>query len=150
MSVHVTIQKQIESPDLPSEKALRRFINAAYLSTNQTTEVTLRIVDEVESQDLNFEYRQKKRPTNVLAFPYEMPEYLGDLVVCEPIVVKEAKAQGKSILAHWAHLLVHGTLHLQGYDHIKKDDQHTMEALEIKILKQLNFPNPYEEEQTHE
>lgn len=150
MSIKISIQKLSKITDIPNNLQLKQFINAAILLPEGKTEIALRIVDEAESQELNFAYRQKNKPTNVLAFPYEDPAYLGDLAVCAPIVAKEAKQQGKTILAHWAHLLVHGTLHLQGYDHIIDAERKSMEALEIAILNRLNFPNPYEEDVKHE
>jgi len=146
MSVDLTIQKQQDFLNLPSDKQLQRFINEAYLNPENETEVTLRIVDEAESRSLNCEFRDKDKPTNVLAFPYDIPGYLGDLVVCAPVVSNEAQEQDKELLAHWAHLLIHGTLHLQGYDHVDESERLVMEALEIKLLEQLGFPNPYEDE----
>jgi probable rRNA maturation factor len=108
------------------------------------------IVDETESQELNFQYRKKNKPTNVLSFPADIPDevgvpLLGDLVVCAPVVEREAKEQGKTLEAHWAHMLVHGTLHLLGYDHIEDDEANVMEALETRLITQLKFPAPYAE-----
>lgn len=142
MSIDLIIQKQQDSDNLPSDEALQRFANSAYLKTVET-EVTLRIVNEAESRALNFEYRKKDKPTNVLAFPYDTPEYLGDLVVCASIVEKESIEQEKVLIAHWAHLLIHGMLHLQGYDHIEESERNEMERVEIKLLKQLGYENPY-------
>lgn len=146
MSVDLTIQQQQDFLNLPSDEQLQCFINEAYLNPESETEITLRIVDEAESQSLNYEFRNKDKPTNVLAFPYDMSGYLGDLVVCAPVVSNEAQEQDKELVAHWAHLLIHGTLHLQGYDHMDESERLVMEALEIKLLKQLGFPNPYEDE----
>lgn len=150
MSIKITIQKQTDMASLPTNVQLRKFIKAAVLQADTDTELALRIVDETESQTLNSNFRKKNKPTNVLAFPYDQTDYLGDLVVCAPIVTKEATQQGKNVLAHWAHLLVHGTLHLQGYDHLIDSERNIMEALEIDILKKLHFPNPYEEDSKHE
>lgn len=109
-------------------------------------ELCIRIVNEEESARLNETFRHKKGPTNVLSF-----ETLGDLAICGDIVEKEAKSQHKDIEAHWAHLTVHGILHLAGYDHEKEEDAKKMEDLEIKILKKLGYGNPYLEESfTHE
>lgn len=150
MSIKITIQKNTKITELPTSSQIKKTIKAALLQDSVDTELTLRIVDEAESQQLNSTFRHKNKPTNVLAFPYEQADYLGDLVVCAGIVAKEAKSQGKNNLAHWAHLLVHGTLHLQGYDHLVDSERQAMETLEIAILKKLHFPNPYEEERKNE
>jgi probable rRNA maturation factor len=112
-------------------------------------ELVVRIVDEAESAALNDRYRGKPEPTNVLSFPCESPPglalpHLGDLVICAPVVEREAREQGKPSEAHWAHMLVHGLLHLRGYDHQNEAEAETMEALESAILGQLGYPNPYE------
>ena len=112
------------------------------------TELTIRIVGETESATLNEQYRKKKGPTNVLSFPFEMPEgielsLLGDLVICAPVVKKEAEEQNKNEKAHWAHMVTHGTLHLLGYDHINSADADIMEAKETGILKGLGYADPY-------
>nr|WP_228160613.1 rRNA maturation RNase YbeY [Marinobacter bohaiensis] len=120
---------------------------------DEHSEVTLRIVDEDESAALNGQYRQKDRPTNVLSFPFEQPEGItlplaGDLVICAPVVAREAHEQGKTLSAHWAHMVIHGMLHLQGYDHIDDRDAEIMETLEIRLLAELGFSNPYLAEDT--
>lgn len=112
------------------------------------TEMTIRIVDEAESHELNLTYRGKDKPTNVLSFPFEVPEgiklpLLGDLVICRQIVEQEAAEQHKSVIAHWAHLTIHGTLHLLGYDHINDDEAEEMESLETQIMQHLGFEDPY-------
>jgi len=112
--------------------------------------VLIRLVDETEGARLNADYRGKNYPTNVLSFPFEVPPgipntHLGDLVICAPVVVGEAVAQGISVEAHWAHLTVHGVLHLLGYDHLEDDEAERMEAEEIRILETLGFPNPYQD-----
>lgn len=117
-------------------------------SEQESSEVTIRIVDEAEMTELNETYRHKSGPTNVLSFPFDAPielevKLLGDIVICASVVNKEAKAQGKSSDAHWAHMVVHGILHLQGYDHIEDDEAEVMEALEINLLQQLGYTNPY-------
>jgi probable rRNA maturation factor len=117
-------------------------------------EVSVYIVDEAESQELNSQYRGKDKPTNVLSFPADIPEevgvpLLGDLVVCAPVVEREAQEQGKTLNAHWAHMLVHGTLHLLGYDHLEDDEAEVMEALETRLVTQLHFPAPYIETIEH-
>lgn len=106
-------------------------------------EVTVRIVGAAESRALNRRYRGKDRPTNVLSFPYGEPGVLGDLVVCAPVVNREAREQGKSPAAHWAHMVVHGVLHLRGFDHIRAPDAKVMETRERAILARLSFPDPY-------
>ena len=114
----------------------------------ESAELTIRVVDKAESQQLNNDYRQKNKPTNVLSFPFEVPEgvpcdLLGDLVVCLPVVEKEALEQSKTLNDHWAHMLIHGTLHLLGFDHIDDNEAEEMESLEVSILNQLNISNPY-------
>lgn len=117
------------------------------------TELTVRVVTPEESQTLNQAYRDKDRPTNVLSFPFENPPalvdlgealpYLGDLIVCAEVVVREAEEQNKPLAAHWAHMVVHGCLHLQGFDHLDPDEAQEMEAIEVAVLKDLGWPNPY-------
>jgi len=116
--------------------------------------IVIRISTEAESQQLNNDYRQKNTPTNVLSFPFEMPDlpevawveprHLGDLIFCEAIIVKEAAEQNKTLFQHWAHLVIHGMLHLQGFDHINDGDAVIMESREIHLLDQLGFPDPYQ------
>jgi probable rRNA maturation factor len=123
-------------------------------------ELTIRIVEEQESASLNKQYRKKNGPTNVLSFPFVMenplpPElselnYVGDLVICAAVISREAKEQNKDLQAHWAHIVIHGCLHLLGYDHVKKEDALVMENIEIQLLQQLNYPNPYVEAAQHE
>lgn len=120
---------------------------AAHLNLNK--ELCIKIVDAQESQSLNAQYRGKDKPTNVLSFPSELPEFvesqhLGDLAICADVVVSEAQEQGKKDSHHWAHLTIHGCLHLLGYDHIEADDAAEMEALEIELLAGQAIPNPYE------
>lgn len=122
---------------------------------NEHHELTIRLVDEVESQALNYEYRGKNKPTNVLSFPFDIPEHLppelcaelplGDLIICTGVVEHEASEQNKTSEAHWAHMTIHGTLHLLGYDHIEDDEADEMEALETEILAQFGFDDPYQE-----
>jgi probable rRNA maturation factor len=142
-----------ESPhlaSLPDEAQLRRWAQAALGSSLDEAEVVVRVVDEAESAELNFNYRHKNGPTNVLSFPFEAPPglelpLLGDLVICAPVVAREAQEQHKTLEAHWAHMVVHGVLHLMGYDHIDEAEAEEMETLEIKVLASLGYSNPYNE-----
>ncbi len=113
-------------------------------------QVSIEIVDEQLSQELNKTYRNQNKPTNVLSFSLDLPEgveedLIGDLAICAPLVEAEAQSQGKPILHHWAHLTIHGVLHLLGYDHIEEEQAEEMEQLEMKLLKRLDIPNPYED-----
>lgn len=136
---------------LPTEQQLNLWVNHTlqFLNYAQPTPVlTIRIVDESEAQTLNQQWRQRDYATNVLSFPLECPpevpiNLLGDIVLCAPVVAREAREQEKPSLAHWAHLVIHGVLHLLGYDHLNEDEAHAMETLEIAILQQLNYQNPY-------
>ncbi|HEY5718477.1 MAG TPA: rRNA maturation RNase YbeY [Motiliproteus sp.] len=138
-----------DDPSLPSATELQRWVNCATANLDESVELTIRIVDRTESQQLNHSYRGKDYPTNVLSFPFEVPEgielnLLGDLVICAPVVVAEATEQNKPLAHHWAHMVIHGTLHLLGYDHIDEQEAEEMEALETRLLSQLNIPAPYE------
>lgn len=149
MSITLDLQLASEAPHLPSEQQFQQWLEAAILPFQDVAEVTVRIVDEAESQQLNFEYREKDKPTNVLSFPFELPPgvedlpLLGDLVICAQVVAAEAAEQGKELHHHWAHMVVHGCLHLLGFDHINDADAEEMEAEEILILQQLGIKNPY-------
>jgi len=133
---------------LPAEAAFQRWLEAAVTPFQPESEVTIRLVDEAESHELNLTYRGKDKPTNVLSFPFEAPPgielpLLGDLIICRQVVEQEAAEQGKSPEAHWAHMVVHGTLHLLGYDHIEDAEAEEMEALETEIMLALGYPDPY-------
>ncbi|MFB2703289.1 rRNA maturation RNase YbeY [Marinobacter shengliensis] len=148
----VDFQVAYESTGVPDETQLQVWAEKAWLGEDPS-EVTIRIVGNEESQDLNHQYRGKDKPTNVLSFPFEAPPGItvplaGDLVICAPVVEKEAQEQHKEPVAHWAHMVVHGMLHLQGYDHIEDNEAEAMEALEVRLLAQLGFANPYEAEET--
>jgi probable rRNA maturation factor len=177
MTIHVDLQNVIEQDKLnhvlPSIQQIETWLNQAIavlrlhsaeqtdsLANNkdaafdaiqeQEFELTLRIVDASESQQLNADYRDKNKPTNVLSFPFEAPEYidmpfLGDLVVCAIVVENEAKEQNKNISDHWAHLCIHGLLHLLGYDHIQEDEAEEMESIETSILAKLDIDDPYQD-----
>ena len=152
MSANVLIDIQIasDSQSLPSEQDFQHWAEAAVGSHRDEAEISLRIVDTEEGAELNQQWRQKQGPTNVLSFPSDLPAelelpLLGDLVACAPVVEREAGEQNKSLQAHWAHMIVHGTLHLLGYDHIDDNEAEEMEALETRVVKSLGFPDPYAE-----
>jgi probable rRNA maturation factor len=146
--IHIELQNASASTLLPGEEDLTQWAQAA--TQRDEAEIVIRVVDEEESAELNGQYRGKPYATNVLSFPFEAPpgmesEILGDLLICAPVVEREAKEQGKALQAHWAHMVVHAVLHLQGYDHLSDSEADIMEAEEIAILSRLGFPNPYEE-----
>ena len=152
MTAIATIDLQVasEHEHCPTLSQLSTWVDATLAATEAipTSELTIRIVDETESRQLNRDYRGFDKPTNVLSFPFDAPpgielNLLGDLVICAPIVEKEAEEQGKAQIAHWAHLVIHGTLHLLGYDHIEDKEADIMEALETAILNSLGYPDPY-------
>lgn len=159
MTADVELQVTCAAPGMPSKRDMAAWVNAAVDAAggapHRRVEVGVRVVDEAESRELNCRYRQKDRPTNVLAFPADaelpggwpedMPAPLGDLVICAPVVAREADAQDKAEGDHWAHMLVHGTLHLLGYDHEAAEEAEAMEAMEIRILEAGGLQNPYED-----
>jgi probable rRNA maturation factor len=137
-----------DSNNLPDKTAFQRWLEAVLLPFQEEADVTVRLVDEVESNELNLTYRGKNKPTNVLSFPFEVPPgialpLLGDLIICRRVVEQEAEEQGKTLEAHWAHMVVHGSLHLLGYDHIEDDAAKEMESLETEIMHGLGYPDPY-------
>ena len=142
-----------ESKRLPALDQFQYWVDAILKDETQDSEIVIRIVDEDEMIRFNEQYRKKKGPTNILSFPFESPEgfdsnLLGDLLICAPVIENESRLQNKKLEHHWAHMIVHGVLHLLGYDHIDdKDDKDAeeMEALEIKILKTIKIKDPYEE-----
>jgi len=134
---------------LPSEDEIQEWVSSVLNARMPSAELTVRIVDEVESEQLNQQYRHKQGPTNVLSFPFESDialdvPLLGDIVICAPVVAREALEQHKSVASHWAHMLIHGTLHLLGYDHHDDTEAEEMEQQEIQLMQQLGFSNPYE------
>jgi metalloprotein, YbeY family len=133
---------------LPTVEQIEQWATAAVQPQSDEVEMTVRIVDEAESHALNLNYRGKDRPTNVLSFPFECPDevelpLLGDLVICRQVVEREAQEQDKPVMAHWAHMVVHGSLHLLGYDHIEDVEAEEMESLETQIMTGLGFADPY-------
>ena len=148
MNLQVDIQSASTEP-APEEEDIRRWISAALQKHPEDAELTVRIVDIDEMTALNQTYRGKSGPTNVLSFPSDLPAelklpLLGDIVICAPVVAREATEQHKPAIAHWAHMTVHGTLHLLGYDHMEEAEALAMESLETTILATLNYPCPYQ------
>ncbi len=137
----LSVQRAVRAPDAPTRNQIMRFARAAL---THDANITIRIVNADEGRALNHTYRGKDYATNVLSFIYEIePVVSGDLVLCAPVVSDEAAAQGKSAIAHYAHLIVHGVLHVQGFDHETDTDAALMEARETAILAQLGFADPY-------
>ena len=137
----------------PSEQQLRTWCELALRQRTADSELTIRLVDAEEGQELNRTWRHKDYATNVLSFPADIPDglldipLLGDLVICVPVVEREAREQGKDLAAHWAHLVIHGCLHLLGYDHIEEDEALEMEDLERQLLAELGHPDPYADDE---
>ncbi len=137
----LSVQYASNAKEMPTRQQFRRWVKVAL---EQDVQIALRIVDEIEGRALNLSYRNKDYATNVLTFVYDdtAPLY-GDVVICAPVVAREAKEQGKDLLAHYAHLTIHAALHLQGYDHERKRDAERMEARETALLLKLRYPAPY-------
>lgn len=165
MSINLDYQVALGNPNeyefdskelnIPSYDQVFNIVNTTISRFMDEAEITIRIVTEEESHELDLTYRHKDRPTNVLSFPYEYPEgfpepemkLLGDLVICKSVVEKEALDQHKDLLAHYTHMIVHGCLHLLGYDHITDEEAHEMESLEKDLLMNtFHLPNPYPDE----
>ena len=148
MNLDLAVQRQCDTVDTPDESSMHSWVAAALSGQRDAAEIAIRIVDETESRMLNSRYRAKDKPTNVLSFQASVPDgvdlpLLGDLVICAPVVAREAGEQGKDPEAHWAHMVVHGTLHLLGFDHENESDAAAMERLEVEILGELGYSNPY-------
>lgn len=162
--IELDVQNPYDYDSIPENSELQVWVEAAIQANliEQDLSVVIRFVNEEEGKTLNQAYRYKKYATNVLSFPFEEPEFtteiielnnaleehlhqqhLGDIVLCEKVVRMEAEEQGKTLQQHWAHLIIHGVLHLQGYDHLNDQEANQMESLESKILKGLGFANPY-------
>ncbi|MGE8563253.1 MAG: rRNA maturation RNase YbeY [Acinetobacter bohemicus] len=159
MKLSLSLQQNFQAPELVLKRAyLKKVVETSlrHIATQSNCEIGIACVDNAESQQLNLEYRGKDKPTNVLSFPSDLPDEIaaildsfpiGDLVICIPVVLQEAIDQQKTPIEHFTHMLVHGTLHLMGYDHeTSEQDAEEMEALEIEILKKLGFDNPYQEQ----
>lgn len=145
----IDLQVACDNGNLPAEADFKRWVEKVLAAHEGTgNEVTVRIVTPDESQQLNHQYRGKEKPTNVLSFPFESPPelalpLLGDLIVCADVVAQEAIEQNKALHDHWAHMIIHGCLHLLGYDHIEEEEAEEMESLEIELLADLNIKDPY-------
>ncbi|GMR19738.1 MAG: rRNA maturation RNase YbeY [Gammaproteobacteria bacterium] len=149
MNGDVDVQCNSEAPGIPSEEIIRHWALSTLQEMSKIgNSLTVRIVDETEIAEINETYRQKRGPTNVLSFPFENPPgvdagILGDIIICAPVVNREASEQNKTPEAHWAHMVVHGILHLCGYDHIQDKEARRMEAKEVQAMGQLGFEDPY-------
>lgn len=147
----INIQNVSILKSLPDNEKIEFWVKQALDEQHKDAEISFRIVDEEEGKLLNKNWRNKDYATNVLSFPVgeiieHAPNFLGDIVICAPVVEREAKEQEKDIDAHWAHLVIHGVLHLQGYDHEVEKEAEKMEAMEISILNKIGYTNPYETE----
>jgi len=154
MTISVDVDYASQDDDVPRPSDFRQWVVAALSERTTPAEVSIKIIDEVESATLNHTYRGKDYATNVLSFPSELPldisPLLGDLAICAPVVRREALEQHKATTAHWAHMVVHGTLHLLGYDHIEDQEAEAMEGLETEILTTLGFAPPYAVDNTED
>lgn len=156
MNYQIDIEINSQHPLIPSQEKCEAWITAVLQHQKlNNAEVSIYVVDEDEGRQINRDYRGKDYATNVLSFPADIPEevgvpLLGDLVICAPVIEREAKEQNKDINAHWAHMLVHGSLHLLGYDHMEETEADLMEELETRLLQQLGFPPPYAVSETEE
>jgi len=152
MHLELEVQRAVAGANIPDDDQFNRWVKFALAGTGREVRLTIRVVDEQEAWRFNREYRHKDYATNVLSFPAELPEglpaeiresQLGDLLICAPVVEREAKEQSRPQTDHWAHLTIHGILHLLGYDHEQTDEAVVMEALETEILAKLGISDPY-------
>jgi probable rRNA maturation factor len=146
---YLDIQRVIDAENLPTDAQFQLWVDSALTNADEDYEIVIRIVNEIESADLNQRYRGKTGATNILSFPADLPDevdldLLGDLVVCAPVLAREALEQHKALDNHWAHIIIHGVLHLLGYDHVDDAQADEMESKEIAILQNLQILNPYE------
>jgi probable rRNA maturation factor len=139
-ALSLAVQYAVKPANAPTRLQLRKWVLAAL---EQDAEITLRLVDAEEGRELNHAYREKDYATNVLTFPLNDEPLVGDIVLCAPVVEREAREQNKPINGHYAHLVVHGVLHLQGYDHETEAEASAMETLESKIVTKLGYADPY-------
>ncbi len=156
VALDLDLQVATAATDLPDDEDFERWAVGALSGLRERAALTIRLVDARESADLNGTYRGRAGATNVLSFPFDLPpgidpqdpivDLLGDLVICADVVQREALEQGKTASAHWAHMVVHGVLHLLDYDHLNEDDAGEMESLETAVLGALGFPSPYEDQ----
>ncbi len=149
----ITIQTACQDKLPVNGKIIKNWVKLTLKAHIKRGELTIRLTTLDEITNLNMTYRHQNKPTNVLAFPSQLPDgvelsypLLGDIVICPAVLAQEAETQNKSLDAHWAHIVIHGTLHLLGFDHIKENDAKRMQAAEIKLLVSLKFPNPYQDE----
>lgn len=153
MSLFVDIQRESQHPTLPADSEFELWVAKALAGRRDEAELSIRLVDDAESAELNQRYRHKSGPTNVLSFPADLPDLpfdlplLGDLVICAPLVEREALAQNKRLEAHWAHLTLHGCLHLLGHDHIDPQEAEVMERIERQLMLELNYDDPYAQDE---
>jgi len=149
------IQRIVDLGALPSDDDFQLWVEKALADYSQDAEVVIRIVNIQEMIALNSQYRGKQGATNILSFPFDVPEgvegidLLGDLVVCAAVLEQESKQQNKVLSAHWAHIIIHGVLHLLGYDHLTGDEAIEMESKEIVLLQELHIDNPYQENEVN-
>ena len=148
MMLELHLQTATREQPLPSEQDFRQWVELALSGNKGPAELNIRLVDEAESRSLNREYRGKNSPTNVLSFPFEAPpvvesDLLGDLAICAPVVAREAREQNKPLRSHWAHMVVHGVLHLLGFDHQNEQQAEEMEGVEAGLLARLGIADPY-------
>jgi len=147
MTAEIDLQLTTTAVNLPTIDDFKQWASAALRDTHKNS-VVIRLVDADESRQLNSDYRGVDKPTNVLSFPFEAPaeiadEFLGDIIICAPVVEQQARQQNKPLKSHWAHMVTHGMLHLQGYDHQNDQQAEQMERLESEILATLGLPDPY-------
>jgi probable rRNA maturation factor len=149
LDLDIDVAEGLEGVPEPDQFERWLSVTLSKVRADRDAEISIMVVSEAVSRELNHQYRSKDKPTNVLSFPADIPDYvesnlLGDLVICAPVVIREASEQNKPLEHHWAHLTIHGCLHLLGYDHIDEADAEVMEQLEIQLLAELDIPNPYE------
>lgn len=152
MNYHIDIQHASDEKLPITDEDLRTWATLALAPYRETAELTLRLVDTTEITHLNHVYRKQNKTTNVLSFPSTYPEdvvlefpLLGDVIICPAVIKSESSTLDKPLMAHWAHIVIHGVLHLLGYDHIKEEDAVVMQAIEVELLAVLGFDNPYSE-----